>query len=62
MQSNASESLMACRVADACDHAERQAQPEIGRSDSPRASSVNAFELRRVTTDDLSREADVATK
>jgi hypothetical protein len=24
---------MACRVAHACDHAERQAQPEIGRSD-----------------------------
>jgi Protein of unknown function (DUF1761) len=26
--------LMAYRVADACDHAERSAQPEIGRSDS----------------------------
>jgi len=25
---------MAYRVADACDHAERKAQPEIGRSDS----------------------------
>jgi hypothetical protein len=25
---------MAYRVADACDHAERQAQPEIDRSDS----------------------------
>ena len=53
---------MACRVADACDHAERQAQPEIGRSDSPRASSGNAFELRRVTTDNLSRAADVAAR
>jgi hypothetical protein len=28
-------SLPACRVADACDHAEHAAQPEIGRSDSP---------------------------
>jgi hypothetical protein len=27
-------SLAAYRVADACDHAERQAKPEIGRSDS----------------------------
>jgi hypothetical protein len=53
---------MACRVADACDHAELRAQPEIGRCRFIRASSVNAFSLPRVSASALSRAADLATR
>ena len=40
----------------------RRRKPEIGRSDSSRASSVNAFELCRVSSDGSSRAAYVATR
>jgi hypothetical protein len=51
---------MACRVADACDHAEHTAKPEIGVG-FDRACSVIAFELPRISSDNSSRAADVAT-
>jgi hypothetical protein len=38
--------LMAYRVADACDHAEHTAKPEIGRSDSSALTPAHAFSLR----------------
>ena len=47
------------RVADACEHAERTAEPELAQRFT-RACSVNAFSMPRVATGNLSRAADVA--
>ena len=50
-----------CRVADACEHAERQAEPEIGAAIQARVF-VHAFWLRRDTAGVLSRATDVVLK
>ena len=52
--------LQAYRLADACDHAEHTAKPEIGRSDSSARLPVIAFWLRRFSVGVSSRAADAA--